>query len=90
MRGFFSFRVLSDEDLVLPAYLLTLGEGFNAFNQRVDDYDRFCEVLASYGVQIISSHRLDDLAPVPPVTMEVDAGAGAILLQEEGSSGHDR
>ena len=92
---FYSFKVVCEDDVVLPEHYLVLGEGFNVFNATVGDLEKFRAKLREVGVEILEANRLDDLEEVPPVTHDLVLptgieGSSAALLQIEGSTRHHR
>lgn len=62
---FYSFKVHSPVELVLPEYLVTIGEGLNVFNVTLDDLEAFQHILFQEGVCVLGVHQLDDLEQVP-------------------------
>jgi hypothetical protein len=63
--GFYSFVVISPEELPLPEYLVHLDTGRNVFNAAVNDIDTFRKRLADAKVRIVQENRLDDHKPIP-------------------------
>jgi hypothetical protein len=63
--GFYSFIVISPEELPLPEYLLHLDTGRNVFNAAINDIDTFKKRLSDSKVRIIQMNRLDDHKPIP-------------------------
>jgi hypothetical protein len=63
--AYYSFKVLSQQEVVLPTYFLALGEGIDVFNASVNDLEKFSQELFQNGVKILEVHQLDDLEQVP-------------------------
>jgi len=63
---FYSFKVRSQGEVVLPTYMLALGEGVDVFNATVNDLDEFKQSLLLEGVEVLEVNQLDALDQVPP------------------------
>lgn len=75
---FFSFKVRAQQEVVLPAYLLVIGEGVDVFNATVSNLEEFRQVLRQEGVEILEAHQLDALEQVPPDPVVQAALSGGI------------
>jgi hypothetical protein len=88
--GFYSFIVISPDEMPLPEHRLYLDRGRNVFNALIEDIDAFKTKLSSGGVNIIQVNRLDVFEKVPrqlselPV-IESDPFDDAPLLPGQGS-----
>jgi hypothetical protein len=71
--GYYSFRVFSKNEVDLPEHLVTIGEGQDTFQARVDDLDSFTAYLSLEGVSVLSVHQLDALEAIDPIP-EIKAG----------------
>lgn len=65
MGGFYSFRVYSPHEIMIPANFVSLDEGMNTFNCHVDDIDSFVSALKAEGVRIDQMNQLDAPDPDP-------------------------
>ena len=63
---FYSFKVHSSKEVVLPSRKLAIGEGIDVFNLTVDDLQGFLAELESSGVRVLAHHQLDALEPIVP------------------------
>lgn len=93
--GFFSFKAIARDVVVLPKYYLTLDEGFQVFNAHVDDLDKFLALLRAEGVDILQTNRLDEHEEIPPVCIDLalptgDPGENLGALRLQGSSSDHR
>lgn len=68
---FVSLNVFAEEEFALPKRLLLFDKGTNVTNLFVKgDLDEFLSEIADAGGKVIACHRLDDLTPVAPATLE--------------------
>jgi hypothetical protein len=63
---FFSFKVQSKDEVILPSRSLTIGEGTDVFSRVIDDLDGFLSELERLEVKVLEYHRLDELEAIPP------------------------
>ena len=63
---FYSFKVHSLKEVILPSQKLAIGEGVDVFNLMVDDLQGFLAELESSGVRVLAHHQLDALEPIVP------------------------
>lgn len=65
--GFFSFKVTSPvDDLVIPEFMVVVGEGLNVFNLTLDDPAPLVSRLVKEGCDVLEVIRLDELERVTP------------------------
>jgi hypothetical protein len=78
---FYSFKVQSREEVVIPSRSLAIGEGVDVFNKTLEDLPEFLAELRSYGVLVLEYHQLDKLESIQPdFAMIADRANGAVLL----------
>jgi hypothetical protein len=63
---FYSFKVQSKDEVIIPSRALAIGEGIDVFNKVIDDLPEFLGELQCLDVRVIEYHRLDSLEPLPP------------------------
>jgi len=63
---FFSFKVQSRDEVIIPSRALTIGEGIDVFSRVVDDLNEFLSELERLEVKVLEYHRLDELEASPP------------------------
>lgn len=63
---FYSFKVKSLEETLIPSRQLAIGEGIDVFNKVINDLPNFLSELSSLGVEVIECNQLDDLKGVQP------------------------
>ena len=95
MKGFFSFRVIAPDVVVLPEHFLALDEGVQVFNLMVNDLDTFLGQLRACGVKVLNTYHLDEHEEIPPVCIDVvlpsgDRGDDPGLLQAKGETSDHR
>ena len=91
----YSFKVWAEDDVILPKYFLTIGQGCDVFNQVVPDLDKFVEELREEGVRVLAHYRLDDFEEIPPVTVDLclptgEPGSDHLLLSTAVQTSHNR
>jgi hypothetical protein len=65
--GFYSFIVVSPEEVPLPEYMVYLDHGRNVFNAVVNDIEQFHRRMDEYGVKVLQVNRLDKYEPIEPI-----------------------
>lgn len=63
---FYSFKVHSPREVILPNHKIAIGEGVDVFNLMVDDIQVFLAELESSGVRVLAHYQLDALEPIKP------------------------
>ena len=63
--SFFSFKVQSKDEVVIPSRALTIGDGIDVFSRVVDDLNEFLNELERLEVKVLEYHRLDELEASP-------------------------
>jgi hypothetical protein len=63
---YYSFKIHANEEVVLPKYWVTLGEGNNVINAQIDDLDGFKEALYAAHASLLEVNRLDEFDPIDP------------------------
>jgi hypothetical protein len=63
---FYSFRVQSKDEVIIPSRSLAIGEGIDVFSRVVDDLNEFLSELQGLEVKVLEYHRLDELEAVQP------------------------
>jgi hypothetical protein len=63
---FYSFKVKSPEETLIPSRQLAIGEGLDVFNKVIDDLPSFLSELNDLGVEVIECNQLDNLEAVQP------------------------
>jgi hypothetical protein len=64
--SYYSFKVRSPGEVVIPARAIAIGEGVDVFAKVVDDLSEFLEELQGLGVQVLEYHQLDKLEAIQP------------------------
>lgn len=78
---YYSFKVRSPNEVVIPARSIAIGEGVDVFSKVVDALPEFLEELQKLGVQVLEYHQLDKLEEIhPDWTMIEDNPHGPVLL----------
>lgn len=62
---YYSFKVRSPNEVILPEWLVTIGEGIDAFCLVVQDLPKFQADLEEHDVEILEVNQLDSFSPVP-------------------------
>lgn len=63
--SFYSFKVRASHDVVLHLHFLAIGQGVDVFNLVVTDLPAFHALLKEEGVEVLETHQLDNLEPLP-------------------------
>jgi hypothetical protein len=79
--SYYSFKVKSSEEVVIPSRALAIGEGVDVFSKVIDDLPGFLAELQKLGVQVLECHQLDKLEAIQPdLAMIADSTEGPMLL----------
>ena len=71
---FYSFKVQSKDEVLIPSRTLVIGEGIDVFNKVVDDLPEFLRELECLEVRVLEYHRLDEIHPLPPQDLTMTFG----------------
>ena len=63
---YYSFKVLSSNEVVIPEQALVIGEGIDVFSRIIDDLSGFLTLLREHGVRVLEYYQLDNLEPSKP------------------------
>jgi hypothetical protein len=78
---FYSFKVQSRDEVIIPSRLLAIGEGVDVFNKVTNDLPEFLEELQGLGVRVLEYHQLDKFEAIhPDLAINTDSSNGAVLL----------
>lgn len=88
--AFYSFKVQSKDEVIIPSRSLVIGEGVDVFNKIVDDLSEFLSELECLEVRVLEYHRLDEIAPLPPNNLTMVFGGRPLygLTLPSGSEQH--
>ena len=81
--SYYSFKVRSSDEVVIPARFLAIGEGIDVFSKVVDDLPGFLTELQEHGVQVLEYHQLDKLEAIPPMLADNSAITGLLSAGEQ-------
>lgn len=62
---YYSFKVRSKSELVLPKWTVVIGEGLDVFNLVIQDLPEFLTALKERGVEVLEVNQLDNFSPIP-------------------------
>jgi hypothetical protein len=69
--AYYSVKVKSPCEVLIPEYVLGIGEGIDVFTRIISDIDEFRSVLKSHRVEILEINQLDKFEAVPVESIEV-------------------
>lgn len=64
--AYYSFKVLSSNEVIIPEHALAIGEGIDVFSKVVDDLPKFLTLLHEHEVKVLEYHQLDNLKSIQP------------------------
>lgn len=62
---YYSFKVRSPNEVLLPEWTVAIGEGIDVFCLIIQDLPKFQGALKEHGIEILEVHQLDNLSPIP-------------------------
>jgi hypothetical protein len=62
---YYSFKVRSQNEVLLPEWTVAIGEGLDVFCLVIQDLPKFQAALKEQGVEILEVNQLDNLSPIP-------------------------
>jgi len=63
--AYYSFKVMSPREVILPEWTVAIGEGIDAFCLTIQDLPGFQASLKEHGIEILEVNQLDNLSPIP-------------------------
>jgi len=63
--AYYSFKVKSQSEILLPEWTVAIGEGIDAFCLVVQDLPKFEAALKEHNVEILEINQLDKFSPIP-------------------------
>lgn len=82
--SYYSFKVKSADEVVIPARALAIGEGVDVFSKVIDDLPGFLAELQGHGVQVLEYHQLDNLEAIQPDLAVIADHANGPMLPSTG------
>ena len=78
---YYSFKVKSSMELIIPSRSLSIGEGVDVFAKVIDDLPKFLAELKELEVEVIEYHQLDKLEAIQPdLTMLAESPEVPVLV----------
>jgi len=80
---YYSFKVRSSEEVLIPSCFVVLGAGIDVFNATVPNLEEFLGFLRTENVEILEVHQLDGLeaiTPDPEITSALLGGSSPELM----------
>jgi hypothetical protein len=69
--SYYSFKVRSQYEVLLPEWTVAIGEGIDVFCLTVNDLSKFQTALKDHSVEILEVNQLDSLSPVSAETLDL-------------------
>lgn len=63
--AYYSFKVRSSNEVILPEWTVAIGEGIDAFCLVIQDLPKFQADLKEHSVEILEVNQLDNFSPIP-------------------------
>lgn len=77
---YYSFKVKSSNEVVIPARAIAIGEGVDVFAKMIDDLPEFLKELQELGVQVLEYHQLDKLEAIQPDLAMIASSSNGPML----------
>jgi hypothetical protein len=68
--SYYSFKVRSQCEVILPEWTVAIGEGIDVFCLTIQDLPKFMADLEEHGVEILEANQLDNLSPTSAELIE--------------------
>lgn len=81
---YYSFKVKSPGEVVIPARAIAIGEGVDVFAKVVDNLPEFLTELQELGVQVLEYHQLDRLEAIQPDQVVIADSSNGPMLPSTG------